>query len=58
MNKGTLLLKEETAAQEPSVGACRNTGIHHVGLSVYVYVPSTMRKSRSAPPFISASAAW
>jgi catechol-2,3-dioxygenase len=40
MNKSTLLLKEETAAQEPSIGVCRNTGIHHVGL--YAKDPSAM----------------
>jgi catechol-2,3-dioxygenase len=40
MNESALLLKEETAAQEPSVGVCRNTGIHHVGL--YAKDPSAM----------------
>lgn len=32
MNNSTLLLKEETAAQQPGIGVCRNRGIHHVGL--------------------------
>jgi catechol-2,3-dioxygenase len=40
MNKSTLFLQEETAAQEPSVGIYRNTGIRHVGL--YAKDPSAM----------------
>jgi catechol-2,3-dioxygenase len=40
MNKSTLLLKEETIAQELSVGVSRDTGILHVGL--YAKDPSAM----------------
>ena len=40
MNKSTLLLKEETAAQEASVGVRINTRVRHVGL--YAKDPSAM----------------